>query len=534
MKRIIKESFREIEFFKKSNWLNIANNPITNNLIIYLLLLIVVYVGFKTYTLSNNYFKDNELDDNISIKYNTSPLEVINNQTESYEINPIYDTVTTKQNVLIKDLNNPIKYKIEKSEKESFELGDIGDFIGGYFGYWLGLLGALLTFLAFYIQYKANGQVQKQFRMQQFESQLYKMIDVYLNNKDKFSIIGYKNPKNSSIDMLTIIKDNSFEKLLDLNKKIKLEQETQFIDYVTKDHIVFQKLLVELKVIYRVLLESFKESENIKEIELTEHVKYTLFGEAYKIMFWGLNKYCKDIDYNKDKLFEDETEQINNIPYKTNLTSFQNNTPNKYTFIIFLRSYNLIFNKIIDNIYRVKNNQKNNKNNIDTPILIDRSIIINSISKLKLIKKIHKKNGTKVFKNFYTNKENEYKNLWVKLNYTPFQGYLHFLPQYYRNLYSIVNFVVNQNKDLNLTKEQKLNYLRTLRSTMSEYEQTMLFYNWYSEFGLAWENQENHFFSEYKMIHNLKKITLIDDDIDVYTILNIPEEKRENFFEAFD
>ena len=58
----------------------------------------------------------------------------------------------------------------------------------------------------------------------------------------------------------------------------------------------------------------------------------------------------------------------------------------------------------------------------------------------------------------------------------------------------------------------KLNYLRTLRAQLSNYEQVMLYYNWLSEYGNAWEDRNNHFLTEYKMIHNLWYTELLDDD----------------------
>ena len=108
---------------------------------------------------------------------------------------------------------------------------------------------------------------------------------------------------------------------------------------------------------------------------------------------------------------------------------------------------------------------------------------------------------------------------------------MHFLPQYYRNLFAIVKFVVHADSKLNLNNSDKLKYLRILRSTISDYEQVMLFYNWRSKIGENWENDSNKFFTEFKMIHNLKKILLIDDSIDIFTILRIPTEKQGDFFE---
>lgn len=251
---------------------------------------------------------------------------------------------------------------------------------------------------------------------------------------------------------------------------IKNNKEIEFIDYTTRDHIVFQKFLVELKVVYRVFLEAYKEKNTKTELQLSEEIKKTVFIEAYKLFFNGLNKYEKTDSY-KDYI-------------------------------------NL------------------------------------GIESLKKIRDKHRKDGSKKFENFYKgindkNKKLDDKNktLWVKLNYEPFKGYLHFLPQYYRNLYSIVKYVVIENQDINLSEKQKINYLRILRSTMSEYEQTLLFYNWYSGMGKAWEGEDdngnkNKFFTEFKMIHNLNKMALIDIDLEIRKIFSFIEDKE--FKEMFE
>lgn len=452
------------EFIKK--WFNGENWKLS------IAIAIIGLLSIYTLSISVYYFGKNEILFGISDKYVTTEKDSIKEIIDTTNIYSEFNQNEKEKNIskindsttIYLSNNYPIKHRIEKKEEESFELGDIGDFIGGYFGFLIGVIGALLTFLAFYIQYKANKEVQKQFRLQQFETQFHKMIDVYLNNKDKFSIVGYKNPKNIEV----VIKGKNLKEKCDFKNNnlftyLTKNNKIEFIDYVTRDHIVFQKFLVELKVVYRVFLESYKEINNKIEEELSDEEKKKIFIEAYKLFFNGLNKYQKD---KKDKNEISEYEKL-------------------------------------------------------------------AIFSIKKIRDKHRKDGSKKFKDFYIGKGGENKTLWVKLNYEPFKGYLHFLPQYYRNLYSIVKFVINSNDDLNLNDKTKLEYLKILRSTMSDYEQTLLFYNWYSGMGNSWEDENNKFFTKFKMIHNLKKITLIDDDIDVFKILNIPENKQESFFEKY-
>lgn len=80
------------------------------------------------------------------------------------------------------------------------------------------------------------------------------------------------------------------------------------------------------------------------------------------------------------------------------------------------------------------------------------------------------------------------------------RGHQAYLGHYYRHLFQTVKFVASKKF---LTDTQKLNYLRILRAQLSNYEQIMLFYNWLSEYGSAWQDDTNNFLTQYKMIHNL-------------------------------
>jgi hypothetical protein len=71
---------------------------------------------------------------------------------------------------------------------------------------------------------------------------------------------------------------------------------------------------------------------------------------------------------------------------------------------------------------------------------------------------------------------------------------------YFRHLFLIVKFVVS--KDF-LTYEEQRNYLRILRASLSTKEQIFLYYNWLSGFGRQWEDDNNHFLTDYRMIHNV-------------------------------
>ena len=74
------------------------------------------------------------------------------------------------------------------------------------------------------------------------------------------------------------------------------------------------------------------------------------------------------------------------------------------------------------------------------------------------------------------------------------------LNQYYRHLYMTVKYVVT-NTELEYEKKREL--LRILRAQMSRQEQILLFYNWISGNGIQWEKMDgkdkqsdNHFFTD--------------------------------------
>lgn len=99
---------------------------------------------------------------------------------------------------------------------------------------------------------------------------------------------------------------------------------------------------------------------------------------------------------------------------------------------------------------------------------------------------------------------NAYSSLWE-------DSYGH----YFRHLFLIVRFVVSKSESF-LTYEEKRNYLRILRASLSTYEQIFLYYNWLSGYGRQWENETNHFFTDYRMIHNVTDA--IHNDFAIETI----------------
>jgi hypothetical protein len=97
----------------------------------------------------------------------------------------------------------------------------------------------------------------------------------------------------------------------------------------------------------------------------------------------------------------------------------------------------------------------------------------------------------------------------LKFNYKPFSGHSSRLGHYFRHLYLIVKSIVNS--EIIENYEEKMRYLKILRAQLSNHEQILLFYNWLSDYGSSWEDENHSFFTEYCMIHNLWYDSLFDN-----------------------
>jgi len=149
------------------------------------------------------------------------------------------------------------------------EKGQIGDVIGGLMSPFIAISASILTFMAFYIQYKANKEVQNQFKIQQFESQFYEMLRLHKENVNEMIIEGY-----------------TFH-------------ETQKSTKTTSGRKIFVTMNTELKSCYNICKREF----NRNKIE----DKKDIFDYSYYIFFSGLEDFKKNIKnfstkYNIDEL----------------------------------------------------------------------------------------------------------------------------------------------------------------------------------------------------------------------------------------
>ncbi|WKL50458.1 putative phage abortive infection protein [Flavobacterium pectinovorum] len=323
--------------------------------------------------------------------------------------------------------------------------GWTGDTLGGIMNPFIALAGAVLTFIAFYIQKIANDDIKNQFKIQQFESQFYEMLHLHRENLNEMTIEGY------------VFEYNNNDKSKEAKKDSKEEK-------ITSGKKVFVTMLKEFESIHLICTKVFMFRFNLLQSPQKEQVDFLLkqfiFDHSYYVFFNGINLYKKNIERYEQK----------------DITGF----------------LNLVLNDFI--------------------------------KELESKRRKHLELGIKEFHLYYNtgsalSNSFKAKSLWLSFNYKPFSGHQSILAHYYRHLFQTVKFVAKQNENL-ITYESKRDYLRVLRSMMSNQEQILLLYNWYGGFGSNWEEKAsnnrknkkgNYFFTDYRMIHNIPPDLLINE-----------------------
>lgn len=77
--------------------------------------------------------------------------------------------------------------------------GEVGDTVGGIMGPFVAIAAAILTFLAFWVQYKANEQQRKDIALERFESNLFELIHIQQDITNNLAMTIY-NQFNQQIE----------------------------------------------------------------------------------------------------------------------------------------------------------------------------------------------------------------------------------------------------------------------------------------------------------------------------------------------
>ena len=282
----------------------------------------------------------------------------------------------------------------------------------------------------------------------------------------------------------------------EIQKELSLEQNKQFNTELTEqrkqferdqfENQFFQMLQTHKENISEIFVETiyYSDDEYVKEQQIHKQYIYGRKALEYIIEEINIAYYCKKaIDDNRN----------------SNVTNFKN-------------AYYAVWNGIDIGKSGLNNTLRIYQNNIN--------LYIKNIG----TRQTTTKPSISFVLDTFTIEKMKYDISYVpkKNDFVPFQGYSSLLGHYYRHLYQTVKYVVS--KDF-LTYEEKRSYLRILRAQMSNHEQVLLFYNWLAKYGDKWECETNHFFTDYRMIHNVWQAMIIDD----FDLKKIVTEKNPNY-----
>lgn len=272
--------------------------------------------------------------------------------------------------------------------------GEVGDTIGGITAPFIAVGASILTFIAFWVQFKANEQQREDIHIERFENKFYELIRLHKSNVEEFSI---------GVNPDTVEKRKSF---------------------------------------------------------------VSLFNE-FRYTFFCCSKVRDDLKNSNVLVNEYSEEQIARLAYIFFYAGIGNNSDIMSKAMNWDNEFELtLFNSVISFLKEIK------KASSDTPEFQD-------------------EDGNKV---------------QLTIKYAPWGGHQSRLGHYYRHLFQTVVFVISQDNKI-IPKNEKLNYLRTLRAQLSDHEQLMLYYNAVAGFGERWILDNRHgnvnYFTDFKMIHNI-------------------------------
>lgn len=176
----------------------------------------------------------------IRMKNLLNNLDKQNNENNTF----IYIWLTLGLGLIIFSLYSPYYFtttKLEDTLVFSQETGYTGDTIGGIMNPFVAIAAAMLTFIAFWIQFKANQQQTLQFKNQardvtveRFESKFYNLIEIHRNNVNEVQIGKSTHGRKAFIDMFNELKFTYLIVLDYYNKNYKT-----ISDAIISDDVIF-------------------------------------------------------------------------------------------------------------------------------------------------------------------------------------------------------------------------------------------------------------------------------------------------------
>lgn len=151
--------------------------------------------------------------------------------------------------------------------------GQIGDTLGGILDPFIAIAAAILTFLAFWVQFKANEQQKTDLKIERFENKFYQLIQIHRNNVSEIIIGKSTIGRKAFVSMFNELK---FTYLVILNYYDK--------SYPFKNEIYTQEILYNISY----LIFFFGIGSNSSPIVLD------LIGAKYKGFFLCVEEHLKE------------------------------------------------------------------------------------------------------------------------------------------------------------------------------------------------------------------------------------------------
>ncbi|WP_426327770.1 putative phage abortive infection protein [Pedobacter sp. R-06] len=312
--------------------------------------------------------------------------------------------------------------------------GVIGDTIGGTMGPFVAIAAAFLTFLAFWVQYKANEQQKADLKTQKLQSEIdgfertfFELVKLHRSNVRELNyskFIGSETRTYSNRQVMRVI----FQEFIECYRDVKkFSNSTDPKEYINKHHLA--------------ILSDLKSTNKIS----ADVIEMAIIDISYSIVFFGVGIDGESVLRDRFNL------KYNNLYFFKLLTyiKLKPKAENKEMFVLWkeLKSLNLKdLTMIINEVYTHRNHLKP-------------TIELNELSKkfLALL--------PDSFEKYYG-------------------GHQHRLGHYFRHLFQSYKFL---DKNKLLIKEQKYFYGKTLRAQLSTYEQALIFINSISTLGMRWE-----------------------------------------------
>lgn len=324
--------------------------------------------------------------------------------------------------------------------------GQIGDTIGGIMGPFVAIAAAILTFLAFWVQFKANEQQRKDIAKERFENRFYELLHLHRENLLELENDGRKGRQVIAqfcnyVSILYSLIDGFFLK------------------YYATD--------IDVLIIYKNIVENYNDE------------RYLFIDIAYNIFFYG--------EKVTNRLEDDELK---------------------------------LYNKVLEMIYNV--------------------CVFKEISEPAILKLCNDINDAP---ERYFSRDITYDGMNDngKLYYPSdlLKGHNVTLGSYFRQLYHIVKMVATS--QVIVDEKEKYEYLKILRTQLSDYEQILLYYNSLTNLGKKW-NEPNQTKSssnnEYSWIEDMAfipRFRLIKNVPLSYKFIGIsPEEVYKNEIDLYN